>query len=110
MTMTMKKEEGRRDKKDGERKSWSSQAVFEMGASGAHAHQALVNEPSGARFFRGDWVKIRHCAHDHGAHLRVGRELTVPKCRFPHLVWREWRREELDLAHPQKSVGASAGV
>ena len=30
--------------------SWSSQAVFEMAASGVHARQALVNEPSGARF------------------------------------------------------------
>ena len=40
-----------------------------MAASGAHARQASVNEPSGARLFSGDWVELGHCAHDHGAQL-----------------------------------------
>ena len=38
---------------------WSSQAVLEMAALGAHAHarQASVNEPSGARLFSVFWVE-----------------------------------------------------
>ena len=34
-----------------------SQAVLEMAASGAHARQASVDEPRGARIFSGFWVK-----------------------------------------------------
>ena len=44
-----------------------SQAGLEMAATGAHARQASVNEPSGARLVSGDWVEIGHCAHDHDA-------------------------------------------
>ena len=45
-----------------------------MAASGAHARQASVNEPSDARLFSGFWVEIGHCAHDHGSQfeLRLG--------------------------------------
>ena len=71
-----------------------------MPASGAHAREAPVNEPSGARFFCGVWVEIGHRTHGHGEHLKLGRELTDPKCRFPRSaqvkieraqVWRAWR-------------------
>ena len=54
-----------------------------MAASGAHARQASVNEPSGARFFssdRGSWRAIRAgtgtgapSAVSHSCHLRGGR-------------------------------------
>ena len=50
-----------------------------MAASDTQARQASVNEPSGARLVRGDWVGIGHCAHDHGAQL----ELQSSKCRLP---------------------------
>ena len=30
-------------------------------------------------------VRSGHCAHDHGAQLKLGRVLVVPECRFPRL-------------------------
>ena len=51
----------RRDERDQKKSSCTgacpSQAVLEMAASGAHARQASVNEPSGARLFSGFWVE-----------------------------------------------------
>ena len=47
-----------RDNKKRVHVSWSSQAVLEMSASGTHARQTPVNEPSGVRFFSGVWVEI----------------------------------------------------
>ena len=91
-----------------------------MAAFGAHARQASANEPCGARLFSGFWVKTGHGAHDHGAQLKLGRELALSQRRFPLLpevkiewaqVWRARRpRQELDFALLQKSLGAPAGV
>ena len=41
-------------------KSGRTRRVFEMAASGAHARQASVNEPSGPRLFSGFWVESWH--------------------------------------------------
>ena len=91
-----------------------------MAAFGAHARQASVNEPSGARLFSGFWVEIGQCAHDHGAQFELRLELALSQCRFPRLpqvkiewaeVLRAWRpREELDVALLRKRLGAPAGV
>ena len=97
-----------------------SQAALEMAASGAHARQASVNEPSGARLFSGFWVEIGQCARDHGEQFELRLELALSQCRFPRLpqvkiewaqVWRARRpREELDVALLQKRLGAPTGV
>ena len=86
--------------------SWSSKAVLDQAATGEHARQAPMNEPSGASFVSGDWVEIDHCAHDHGGQFELGRELTVARRRVPRLpqvkieralFWRARRpREELE--------------
>ena len=82
---------------------WSSKAVLDKAATGAHARQAPVNEPSGASFVSGDWVEIDHCAHDHGGQFELGRELRVSRRRFSRLpqvkiewalVWRALRPRE----------------
>ena len=49
--------------------------VLDMAASGAHARQASVNEPSGARLFRGDWsIKI--------GYVRTSRQKFILAKRF----------------------------
>ena len=57
--------------------SWSSQAVLEMAAFGAHARQASADEPSGARLFSGFWVEVGQCAHDH-----ISANTSVVRRRF----------------------------
>ena len=86
-----------------------------MAASSAHARQASVNEPSGARRFSGDWVDIGHCAYDHGAEFELGLELALSWCSFPLLpeVKIEWLKSGEHGGHVrllQKSFGAPAGV
>ena len=89
-----------------------------MAAFGAHARQASVNEPSGARLFSGFWVDIGQCAHDHGAQFELRLELALSQCRLSrehggHVrswIWKNFSSENTTRVRSKGCTPATAAT